>query len=61
MYLKTLRGKQIYEDMINTVSDQCLYATLNKLIASFKRGKFSIEDEDKFEKPVSVSSSVKMT
>lgn len=56
LYLKGLRGKQIYEDMLNTLGDQCpLYATVKNWTASFKRGKFSIEDDDRSRRPVSVS------
>ena len=57
LYLKGLRGKQIYEDMLNnTLGDQCpSYATVKNWTASFKRGKFSIEDDDRSGRPVSVS------
>lgn len=50
---------QVFEDMLNTLEDQCAsYATVKHLIASFKRGKFSTEDEDLSRRPVPVSTPV---
>ena len=42
--------------MLNTLGDQCpSYETVKNWTASFKRGKFSIEDDDRSGRPVSVS------
>lgn len=47
MYLKVLLGKQIYDDIVNTLYDAQLpnssYAIVKDWIASFKRGKCSIQ------------------
>lgn len=46
LYLKDLRAKQIYEDMLNTLGDQFPSCEIEKnWIASLKRRKFSTEDE----------------
>lgn len=56
LYLKGLRGKEIYEDMLETLGDQCpSYATVKNWIASFKRGKLSVEDDKRPGRPISVS------
>jgi transposase len=61
LYLKGIRGEQIYEDMLSTLGDQCpSYATLKNWIPSFKRGRFSFENEKRPGRPISVSSPEKL-
>lgn len=54
--LKGLTGKEIYDDMSKTLGEVCpSYATVKNWVASFKRGKISVEDDDRPGRPISVS------
>lgn len=43
--LKRLQSKQIFEDMVNKLSDQCPSYATEQLDFPFKRGKLSVEDD----------------
>lgn len=56
LYLKGFRGKEIYEDMVNTLhNDFPSYATVENWVACFKRGKLSIQDDERPGRFISVS------
>lgn len=46
LYLKDLRGKQIYKDMLHSPVEQCpLHAMVKNWITSFRRERSSIKDK----------------
>ncbi|KAJ3658815.1 hypothetical protein Zmor_010536 [Zophobas morio] len=54
--LKGLTGKEIYGGMSKTLGAVCpSYATVKNWVAAFKRGKVSVKDDDKPERPISLS------
>lgn len=56
LYLKGLCSKQIYEDIFYTLSEHCSsYSTVKNWIACFQRSQFSLEDEKRSERPISMS------
>ena len=56
LFLKGLKGKEIYDDMFKTLGNLCpSYATVKNWVASFKRGEFAVEDGKRSGRPISVS------
>lgn len=56
LFLKGLSGKQIHEDMQETMKDECpSYATVKNWVAKFKRGDYGVEDEARSGRPPEVT------
>lgn len=56
LFLKGLSGKEIYDDMLTTLGDQCpSYSTIKNWVADFKRGRKDVTDEKRSGRPISVS------
>lgn len=55
LYLKELRGKEIYDDVVNMLHHACSYAAAKNWTASFKRKKFYIQENHGPGRPIFVS------
>ena len=57
LFLKGLKAKEIYEDMVKVIGKECpSYATIKNWVRNFKNGKFDIDDDSRSGRPIFATS-----